>query len=193
LRIARIVTIITGIGMILFAYLVPVLGGAVNAYLTIIAIMDMPLFIIAVIYGLLWKRTNWQGAISGYAAGAIAGIIGQFYFHFDFNLTTFITASVTLIVTPIISRFTECPAIGKIETIWNAKQISDEEVKSNDVYYIMPKTRRGKISLSILICGFAFFLLGVILGSTGSPWASMVAVSGMVVYFLGGLLRAYSN
>ncbi|HQJ47256.1 MAG TPA: sodium:solute symporter family protein, partial [Ignavibacteriaceae bacterium] len=56
LRIARIITLITGIGMILFAYLVPILGGAVNAYLTIIAIMDMPLFVIAVVYGLLWKR-----------------------------------------------------------------------------------------------------------------------------------------
>ena len=46
--------------------------GSVEAYLTVIAIMDMPLFIIAVVYGLLWKRANWQGAIGGYAARARA-------------------------------------------------------------------------------------------------------------------------
>ena len=76
--------------MIAFAYALPVLGGAVNAYLTVIAIMDMPLFIIAVVYGLLWKRANWQGAIGGYFSGAIAGMVGQ-YFKFDFNVTTFVS------------------------------------------------------------------------------------------------------
>ncbi|MCU0289535.1 MAG: patatin-like phospholipase family protein, partial [Acidobacteria bacterium] len=90
LKIARLITLIVGIGMILFAYLVPILGGAVNAYLTIIAIMDMPLFVIAVIYGLLWKRVNWQGAVAGYIAGAISGIVGQFIYGLNFNLTTFI-------------------------------------------------------------------------------------------------------
>lgn len=31
------------------------------------------------------------------------------------------------------------------------------------------------------------------MGSTGSNAASIVAVTGMVVYFIGGLLRAYTN
>jgi len=193
LRIARIVTIITGIAMIVFAYLVPRLGGAVNAYLTIIAIMDMPLFIIAIVYGLLWRRANWQGAISGYAAGAIAGIICQFYFSLGFNLTTFITAGVALVITPLISMITNKPDEEKVTSIWKAKHTSEEEEKSQDFYHIIPRTSSGRVSLGIFFVGLVIFFIGVFLGSIGESAASIVAVSGMVVYFIGGIWRAYSN
>lgn len=193
LRIARIITLITGFGMILFAYLVPILGGAVNAYLTIIAIMDMPLFVIAVVYGLLWKRVNWQGAVTGYILGAISGIIGQFFFDLDFNLTTFITAGTTLIFTPLVSLFTKEVSNEKIEAIWRARTISDEEIESNNVYNILPKTFKGKLSLLVFFSGLIVFLVGVFMGSSGSSAASIVAVTGMVIYFIGGLFRAYTN
>ena len=193
LRIARIVTIITGIAMIVFAYLVPRLGGAVNAYLTIIAIMDMPLFIIAIVYGLLWRRANWQGAISGYAAGAIAGIICQFYFSLGFNLTTFITAGVALVITPLISMITNKPDEEKVTSIWKAKHTSEEEEKSQDFYHIIPRTSSGRVSLGIFFVGLVIFFIGVFLGGTGASTASVVAVSGMVIYFIGGIWRAYSN
>ncbi|MDY0082539.1 MAG: sodium:solute symporter family protein [Ignavibacteriaceae bacterium] len=193
LRIARIITLLTGVGMILFAYLVPVLGGAVNAYLTIIAIMDMPLFVIAVIFGLLWKRVNWQGAVTGYILGAISGIIGQFFFDLDFNLTTFITAGTTLIFTPIVSLFTKEVSNEKIDAIWRARTISDEEIASNNIYNIFPKTFNGKLSLVVFFSGLVIFLVGVFMGSSGSSAASIVAVTGMVIYFIGGLFRAYTN
>jgi SSS family solute:Na+ symporter len=193
LRIARIITLITGIGMILFAYLVPILGGAVNAYLTIIAIMDMPLFVIAVVYGLLWKRVNWQGAVTGYILGAISGIIGQFFFDLDFNLTTFITAGTTLIFTPIVSLFTKEVSNERIDAIWRARTISDEEIASNNVYNIIPKTFNGKLSLIVFFSGLIIFLIGIFMGSSGSSAASIVAVTGMVIYFIGGLFRAYTN
>lgn len=193
LKIARIITLLTGVGMVLFAYLVPILGGAVNAYLTIIAIMDMPLFVIAVIYGLLWKRVNWQGAVSGYISGAISGIIGQFFFGLDFNITTFITAGTTLIVTPIISLLTKEESNEKIEAIWKARIISDEEIANNNVYNIFPKTLSGKLSFSVFLLGLIIFLIGVFMGSGGSSAASVVAVTGMIIYFVGGLLRAYTN
>jgi SSS family solute:Na+ symporter len=193
LRIARIITLITGIGMVLFAYLVPILGGAVNAYLTIIAIMDMPLFVISVVYGLLWKRVNWQGAVTGYILGAISGIIGQFFYSLDFNLTTFITAGTTLIVTPVISLFTKEESNEKIYAIWRARTISDEEIANKNVYNIFPKSFNGKLSLSIFFLGLIIFLVGVFMGSSGSSAASIVAVTGMVIYFIGGLFRAYTN
>lgn len=191
LRIARIVTVITGMLMIAFAYLVPRLGGAVNAYLTIIAIMDMPLFIIAIVYGLLWRRANWPGAIGGYAAGALAGIIGQFYYNLGFNVTTFISAGVALVVTPILSLMTTEPR--EIATIWRAKRTSDEEEKSKEFYHIVPKTLSGKIGLGVLFMGLIVFFIGVFLGSGGFPAASTIAVAGMILYFLGGLWRAYTN
>jgi SSS family solute:Na+ symporter len=193
LKVARIITLITGIGMILFAYLVPVLGGAVNAYLTIIAIMDMPLFVIAVIYGLLWKRINWQGAVGGYITGAISGIIGQFIYGLNFNVTTFITAGTALVVTPLISLMTKEESNSNIDAIWRAKTISDEEINSNNVYNILPATVKGKLSLTVFGSGLILFLVGVFVGSTGSPIASYLAVGGMIIYFTGGLLRTYTN
>lgn len=193
LKVARIITFITGIGMILFAYLVPVLGGAVNAYLTIIAIMDMPLFVIAVIYGLLWKRINWRGAVGGYIAGAVSGIIGQFIYGLNFNVTTFITAGTALLVTPVISLLTKEESNSNIDAIWRAKNISDEEIKDNNVYNILPRTTKGKLSMTIFGSGLIIFLIGVFAGSTGSPAASYIAVGGMAIYFTGGLLRTYTN
>ncbi len=193
LRVARIITLVTGLGMILFAYLVPILGGAVNAYLTIIAIMDMPLFVIAVIYGLLWKRINWQGAVGGYIAGAISGVIGQFFYGLNFNVTTFITAGTALIVTPVISLLTKEVSNKDIDAIWRAKSISDEEIEGNNVYNIIPKTFKGKLSLMVLGSGLLLFLAGVFIGSTGSAAASYLAVAGMIIYFAGGLFRAYTN
>jgi SSS family solute:Na+ symporter len=190
--VARIITIVAGIIMIAFAYLVPILGGAVNAYLTVIAIMDMPLFIIAVVYGLLWKRANWQGAIGGYFAGAIAGIIGQ-YFKFDFNITTFVSAGVALVVTPIISLITKKSSSEKVDNIWKAKKTSEEESQNKNVYNIIPKTAAGKISLSIFGLGFILFMVGIFLGSQGLEIASVLSVSGMILYFIGGLLKAYTN
>lgn len=193
LKIARIITLVTGVGMILFAYWVPILGGAVNAYLTIIAIMDMPLFVIAVVYGLLWKRINWQGAVAGYIAGAISGIIGQFIYDLNFNVTTFITAGTALLITPIVSLFTKEESNENIEAIWKARKTSEEEIKNNNVYNILPKTAKGKLSMAGFISGLIIFLVGVFMGSTGSSAASYIAVSGMVIYFVGGLFRTYTN
>jgi solute:Na+ symporter, SSS family len=193
LKIARLITLVVGIGMILFAYLVPILGGAVNAYLTIIAIMDMPLFVIAVIYGLLWKRVNWQGAVAGYIAGAISGIIGQFIYGLNFNVTTFITAGTALIITPLISLMTKEESNAQIDAIWKARTISEEEIINKNVYNIIPKTFNGRLSLMVFISGLILFLIGVIMGSVGSPIASYLAVGGMIIYFVGGLFRTYTN
>ncbi len=191
--VARIVTVLAGMVMILFAYEVPLLGGAVNAYLKIIAIMDMPLFVIAIVYGLLWKRINWQGAIGGYTSGALAGIIGEYFFHMDINTTTFISAGVALLVTPIISLMTRDEQSVTLDSIWKAKQISDEEIETNDVYNIIPKTVNGKISLGIFFAGLIIFFIGLIMGSKGMAYASATSVIGMIIYFAGGLLRTYTD
>ena len=193
LLIARIMTFLVGIFMIFFAYWVPIMGGAVEAYLTIIGIMDMPLFIVGILYGLLWKKATSAGAIIGYLAGAMAGIIGKFVFMFDFNLTTFLSAGVALIILPVVSLFTRGETSEKIRRIWDAKKGSKEEEEAGDVYNIIPKTRRGKFSFLVYISGVVIFIAGVISGSSGWPIASVIAVIGMVIYFLGGYLRVNSN
>jgi uncharacterized sodium:solute symporter family permease YidK len=192
LFIARFMTLIIGILMIIFALWVPQ-KGAVGAYLTIIGIMDMPLFIVGIFYGLLWKRSTASGAIIGYLAGAVAGIIGQFVLNYDFNITTFISAGTALLVTPLVSLLTRPAPQAKIENIWQAKHSSQEEIDSGDIYNIVPQSRVGKLSLFIYLSGVILFIGGVISASGGWPYASLIAVTGMIVYFAGGYLRVNSN
>ena len=45
-----------------------------RANLAVVGIVDMPLFVITVIFGLLWKRTTWQGALAGFFAGGLVGV-----------------------------------------------------------------------------------------------------------------------
>jgi len=191
LLIARVMTGIVGVFMIGFAFLVPKLGGAVEAYLTVIGIMDMPLFIVAIVYGLLWKRATSTAALVGYLAGAAAGIFGKFFLEFDFNSTTFLGAAVALIVTPLVSFISRPESEEKVAVVWRARQISDEEIESGQIYHIIPKTPRGRLSMLVFLSGLVLFLLGVFLGSGGYAIASWIAVIGMLVYFIGGLLRVY--
>jgi SSS family solute:Na+ symporter len=193
LTVARVVTVAAGVFMIAFAYLVPLMGGAVEAYLTIIAIMDMPLFVIAIVYGLLWKRANWQGAVGGYTAGAFAGIIGQFFYDLDFNTTTFITAGVALVVTPIVSLITRQAENPTLQRVWASRTGSEEERAAGEVFHLVPVSTRGRFGLGLLVGGFTVFLAGIVLGSQDIGSSGAVAVGGMILYFVGGLLRAYSE
>lgn len=191
LRTMRLMTVLIGVFMIVFSYAVPILGGAVNAYLTVIGIMDMPLFIVAVVYGLFWKRASWKGAIWGYLAGAVAGSIAKFGFGLDFNIATFFSAGVALIVTPIASLLSKPTESHKIDDIWTAKKISEEELQSQNVYHIIPISIGGRISLAILAVGFIIFITGVLMGSKALAYSSAVAVGGMFLYFVAGLTRLF--
>jgi SSS family solute:Na+ symporter len=193
LFIARLMTFLIGVFMIGFALLVPKMGGAVNAYLTIIGIMDMPLFIVGILYGLLWKRTTSTAAIIGYLSGALAGVIGKFYFELDFNLTTFISAGAALVITPIISLVTKPVGQDKIAEVWTAKHSSAEEVENGQAFHLIPVSLKGRLALTIYGSGLLLFIAGVISGSNGWPYASVVAVTGMAIYFIGGLMKAYIN
>ncbi len=191
LFIARTMTLVIGILMVVFAYFVPRMGGAVEAYLTIIGIMDMPLFIVAIFYGLLWKRTTPVAAWAGYLAGALTGIYGKMVLGYNFNMTTFLSAGAALVVTPVVSLITRPVSEEKINVVWRARHISDEELASGKVYHIIPRTTRGRWAFAAYLLGVVIFLVGVIMGRTGTALASWVAVSGMVVYFLGALIRIY--
>ena len=193
LFIARTMTALVGLFMIGFAFLIPKMGGAVEAYLTIIAIMDMPLFVVGILYGLLWKKATSAGAIWGYLAGALAGVIGKFVYAFDFNLNTFISAGVALIVLPLVSLFTRRSAEEEVSRIWRARTTSSEEEQAGDKYNIIPRTTPGKLSFLVYLSGVLIFIGGVVSGSADWPYASFVAVAGMVIYFLGGYLRTRTN
>jgi solute:Na+ symporter, SSS family len=189
LRMARWITVITGVFMIGFSYLVPKLGGAVSAYLTVIGIMDMPLFVVGIFYGLLWKRATWQGAIAGYAAGAIAGAVAKFALGCDFNIATFVSAGASLIFCPAVSYLSRAQHNSSIDAIWRMKTVSQEEIQSGTIYHIIPQSLAGRIFLGMTFFGLLIFLIAVFLASQGIAAASLLSVVGMIVYFLGALIR----
>ena len=189
LKVVRIATVGAGLIMIAVAYLVPYLGGTVDAYLTIISIMDMPLFVIAVIYGLLWKRTTWQGAVAGYLAGAVVGALLKFGFQFEVSMVTFASGGVALLICPLVSFFTKPAEERKIKQVFDAKKVSDEEIQQGELYHILPSSAGGKLSLYVFAAGLIIFFVGVFMGSRGLSTASLTAVCGMLIYFLGGYLR----
>jgi len=189
IRVIRITTIVTGIIMVAVSYLVPYLGGTVDAYLTIISIMDMPLFVIAVVYGLFWRRATWQGAVSGYLGGAIFGAILRFGFMVDISTVTFASGGVALIICPLVSVLTKAKISNTVEDVFRAKKTSREEIESGDIFNIFPETKKGRISLIILFAGLIIFFTGVFMGSQDLQFSSHTAVIGMIIFFLGGFLR----
>jgi solute:Na+ symporter, SSS family len=184
----RTATLIAGVLMIAITCLIPYLGGAVDAYLTIISILDMPLFVIAIVYGLLWRRANWRGAMAAYIAGAIAGATLRFGLHFDVAVVTLISGGVALLVCPIVSVLTrsETEVTSKIPTLLMTQEKQTAESPSSQM------TRPAMTSMAtwILAIGFLIFLAGVLMGSQSATHASAVAIIGMLVYFAGGALRA---
>ena len=181
---ARVATLVAGIFMVSITWLIPYLGGAVEAYLTIISILDMPLFVIAIVYGLLWKKANWQGAMAGYIAGAIAGAILRFGLHFDVAPVTLITGGVALVVCPIVSLVTGSAEARPTDSLFLSAQF-DESVETSDRNKTM-----ATIGTWILGIGFLVFLGGILMGSQAAAHASAVAIGGMLIYFAGGALRA---
>lgn len=189
LRVARRMTIVTGLFMIGFSYLIPKLGGAVEAYLTVIAIMDMPLFVVAILFGLLWKRTRWQGAVFGYFCGALAGIFARFVLHSDVNTATFFSAGASILACFVVTLLLKPKLTADIETIWKAKKTSDEETVSGSHYHIIPVSRWGRFFLWLLFAGLAIFLIGIVFGSQGHQLAGWISCIGMLIYFAAGLIR----
>ena len=75
-RTAAVILAVLGTG---WALLVPRFGGAVNAILNVVAITDMPIFVI-ICLAIFWRRMNALGALlailGGTAAGAAVSILG---------------------------------------------------------------------------------------------------------------------
>jgi len=182
----RVFTGVLVVSTIGFAYLIPRLGGGVKALLTMIGITDMPLFVVAIVYGLLWRRSTPSGAIVGYLSGAAAGLLSQFVWHSSFNQSTFISAGTALVVCPLVSWLTRPVGEEKLELFWRARGKSEAAGGS---FNIIPVSDAGRLSLGLAGLGLLVFLGGTVSGAFQFGGASALAVSGMIVYFGGCLLR----
>jgi SSS family solute:Na+ symporter len=194
LRVVRLATLLVGFFMVAFSFYAKKMG-AVNAYLTVIGIMDMPLFIVAIVYGIFWKKGNWFGAITGYFAGAITGALSVFVLFAGHpnasTYATFLSAGAALLFTPI------CSLIGKrfaqrkrAEFIRSVLKPTQKEIEKGDAFYLIPRSRGGKVMLSVFVFGLAVFLASIALGGLGlGRIAGWLSIGAMIIYFASGLLR----
>ncbi len=191
---ARIMTLLVGFFMVAFSFFAKRLG-AVNAYLTLIGITDMPLFIVGIVYGIFWKRANWVGAIGGYLSGAATGALSVFViFAGSVNASTyatFLSASAALIFTPVFSLLAKKKAqLERAKTIHAALKPSSQEIEKGQAFYLIPKSSGGRLMLAVLGLGLIAFLVSILLGGMGlGKIAAWLSVGSMVVYFASGLIR----
>ncbi len=192
----RMMTILAGILMIIFAFFVKFyFQSAVDAWLFIMSFLDMPLFVVLIIYGFLWKRATWQGALFGYLGGALSGIIAFLVFDlkvgYDFAIVTFVTTIASLIICPIVSLLTKPTPEEKIKEIWKAKKVSEEEIQAKEVFHIIPVSFWGRFCIGLILTGLIMFVIAVIMGSMNIVNASLVGILGMIIYFVGCFTRLY--
>lgn len=188
---ARFITLLIGLLMIIFSLYARQLG-AVNAYLLIIGIMDMPLFIVAIVYGLFWSRTTIVGAFVGYLSGAFMGALSVFFLFAQHpnrtTMATFASAAMALIITPLIT----CLDRGrqKSPAINEAFRPSPEELASGRPFYLFPQSKKGKTAVFIFFLSLVVFIGSLFLGGLGfNKMAAYLSIGSMIVYFFSGLVR----
>ncbi|MBN2290146.1 MAG: sodium:solute symporter family protein [Candidatus Glassbacteria bacterium] len=189
LRVVRAMTFVAGALGIFFAYLIPLIGeNVVAAYLTVVGIFDMPYFMITIVFGLLWKRANWQGVLIGYLAGVLAGGISASVYGTDaFFFSIFISSLTTLVVTPPATLVFPPQENSQLDRIWESRTHTGAD--EGPPFHVIPRSARGRICTVLFFLGLGLFLAGVISGSVNFAGAGAMAAGGMVLYFLSGLLR----
>jgi SSS family solute:Na+ symporter len=194
LIVVRISSLICGALMLLCACFLRRWGKtAVQANLAMVGILDMPLFIVTIVYGLMWKRANWQGAVAGFLAGGFCGIFTYHFFAADSkevrNLVPFISSGAALIVTPVVSMLT---SRNKHQRLWDTLAMKKDE-EEEEAFHVIPRTKVGKAALAIVLGGFVIFSLGIVSAHWyfgGAPW---LALGGMLSVFLGGGIRVMTD
>jgi SSS family solute:Na+ symporter len=221
LKVVRISTVVSGILMILIAhFVVSRFKGVVDAQLTFVGIVDMPVFVITIIYGLFSRRTNWQGAIGGYIVGATAGLMCYRYFSGNPDLSAYTvlsrylgndihwsvwaksiaalaSTSGALIATPLVSMVFPKQKLTsegqRILDAFKAKTTDGRRETADSEIHLWPVSGKGKFGVGLMALGALSFLIGVLSGSVQFAFASQLAVGGMLVFFMGGLVRVYSD
>ncbi|MBE7560723.1 sodium:solute symporter family protein [bacterium] len=190
----RVMTCVVGVFMIGSAYWARASQSGVDLYLGIITVMDLPMFVVIVIYGLLWKRATAAGAIAGYLAGMGFGLLVQvraylgawadkavdgIYRVYSYlpvlgegvtadNAGGWDTALIGMIVTaavvPVVSLLTRQTRAKEVEEIWKHRAVSEEELETGEVFHIWPRTAAGRLWITVMLLGLGAFLVGSFMG-----------------------------
>ncbi len=109
------------------------------------------------------------------------------------NIVPIISSLTALIVTPIVSLATRAGNGGDIR-IWDAFRVGAADVDGNaDTFHVIPTSLAGRLGISLALLGFAGFISGVLSARWQATFAAQLAIGGMLVVFLGGLLRVYTE
>jgi SSS family solute:Na+ symporter len=216
LRVVRLASLASGGGMLAVAWLLKHTdAGAVKANLTMVGILDMPLFVVTVIYGMAWKRTNWQGAVAGFVAGGLAGVAcyllideGLFRAYLsrvagawlldvhrraapltDYlrSIAPIASSAAALVVTPVVSLLTAAP---RQRAAGAGSPAPDDR---EDDFHLVPRSAQGRLAVAVVVMAVVAFVAAVVSAAWEWPAAAAVAVGSMVCVLLGGLVRVYSK
>ena len=195
LRVVRISSLACGALMLAFAWwlqYVPI--GAVKINQTVVGLFDMPLFVITIVYGLGWRRTNWQAAFAAFIAGGITAVSCYAFLapQQARNLSPIIGGAAALIVAPIVTLLTRPQMHTRADGIFDAMKAHPDEGDTHP-FNLIPATPIGKLGAAMAILGFVTFLFGVLSGGFSLPAAGTIAIAGMIVVFVGGVLRVYAG
>jgi SSS family solute:Na+ symporter len=219
LAVVRISSICSGILMLLVAWYLRTYGeGALRANYTITGILDMPLFVVTIVYGLLWKRVNWQGAAAGFLLGGLCGIFTHFLITTEyFNSYLFPALSVfstslahyaahinhyfgpyqkqvrnIVAIVSTAAALIITPVVSLLTKPDRHQKIWNtmEADESNEsAYHVIPHSALGKASLALVIIGFAIFVIGIVSAHWQASVATPFAIGGMLAVFAGGVGR----
>ncbi|HEX8524486.1 MAG TPA: sodium:solute symporter family protein [Tepidisphaeraceae bacterium] len=196
LFVVRVSSLACGLLMLLVAFgLQFTSAGAVNVNLAVVGILDMPLFIITVVYGLTWRRMNWQGATAGFVFGGAAGMLCYAFFDASFarKFAPIVSSSTALLVTPIVSFLTRRSEGTEVDRIFSS--IGRGDLDEGDVrpFHLFPESGLGKLGALLVVLGLVVFLVGVFSGAWAFSRSGTLAVAGMLMVLVGGLFRVYSD
>jgi SSS family solute:Na+ symporter len=219
LRVVRIASLACGAMMLVVASLLKHTdAGAVKANLTMVGILDMPLFIVTVIYGMAWTRTNWQGAVAGFVAGGLAGVGCYLLIDPDLfrsyllrltdhtggagawvrsvherlsHLTPYLRS-----IAPIVSSGTALVAAPIVSFLFAPPTPSKtmhrtQSDDAEDDFHLVPRSLPGRAAVVTVIASLIVFVCSVVAASWSWPPASAIAVTAMIAIVLCGLVRVY--
>ncbi|MBW7995530.1 MAG: sodium:solute symporter family protein [Candidatus Glassbacteria bacterium] len=186
LKFSRYMTVLMTVLMVIFAIAAKASGRSiVDNFLSLISVFDTPIFVVAIIFGLKGRRINEQGAVAGYVGGALIGLAASYLCAvwqvedplWWTTLSVFVGAC---LLTLTVSPFFPPPDPERVEKIRRS-----DRGEGKDWYSVIPRSLPGKVTLGIIIAGALVFISGIVLGGFGSEHASLLAISGMVIYFVG--------
>lgn len=196
LRVVRYTSVLSGILMLAVAWMFQFVGNAVKLNNIIVSILDMPLFVVTVVYGLWWRRVNWQGALAGFLLGGVgSGVCYYLYWNnIDYarQIAPIVSTLTALIVTPIVTLLTPADRTDRAAAMLNSIGRGDASEGDAEPFHLVPDSVIGKAGAIAVIVGFLMFLIGVLSAPVSTGLAGTLAVAGLIAVLVGGMTRVYA-